>query len=49
MDRALGDGDHASEEPLRMEVAPKERQVFVKTVPPTASRKELEAVGHTQS
>ena len=27
-----------------MEVAPKDRQIFVKTVPPTVSRKELEGV-----
>lgn len=43
LDRALGD-TAPTEEAARVEVAPKERQVFVKTVPPTISRKELEAV-----
>ena len=44
LDRALG--EHAVDEPLRIEVAPSERQVFVKTVPPSTSRKELEDVSH---
>ncbi|WVR03221.1 hypothetical protein IAU60_000212 [Kwoniella sp. DSM 27419] len=43
LDRALGDRqDWAGDEALRSEVAPKPKQVFVKTAPPTTSRKELE-------
>lgn len=39
MDKALGE-----EEVGRIEVPPKSNQVFVKSVPPTISRKELEQV-----
>ncbi|OCF43077.1 hypothetical protein I317_03046 [Kwoniella heveanensis CBS 569] len=43
LDRALGDKqDWVGEETLRTEIAPKPKQVFVKTAPPTTSRKELE-------
>ena len=34
--------DQAGDDPLRVEVPPAERQVFVKTVPPSTSRKDLE-------
>ena len=39
MSRALGEGNYGI-----VEVAPKNRQVFVKTVPPTVGRKDLEKV-----
>ncbi|WWC57754.1 uncharacterized protein I303_100289 [Kwoniella dejecticola CBS 10117] len=43
LDRALGDGGNwTGHETLRAEIAPKPKQVFVKTAPPTTSRKELE-------
>nr|XP_019048353.1 hypothetical protein I302_02124 [Kwoniella bestiolae CBS 10118]OCF27283.1 hypothetical protein I302_02124 [Kwoniella bestiolae CBS 10118] len=43
LDRALGDGGNwVGDETLRTEIAPKPKQVFVKTAPPTTSRKELE-------
>ncbi|WWC97408.1 hypothetical protein V866_004287 [Kwoniella sp. B9012] len=43
LDRALGDGGNwAGDDTLRAEIAPKPKQVFVKTAPPTTSRKELE-------
>ncbi|WWC85480.1 uncharacterized protein L201_000344 [Kwoniella dendrophila CBS 6074] len=44
LDRALGDGGNwnGGDDTLRTEIAPKPKQVFVKTAPPTTSRKELE-------
>ncbi|WWD22896.1 hypothetical protein CI109_107391 [Kwoniella shandongensis] len=44
LDRALGDkgGDWVGDESLRLEIAPKAKQLFVKTAPPTTSRKDLE-------
>lgn len=44
MDRALGEGP--SDDTPRLEIPPKPRQVFVKTVPPSTSRRDLEAVSH---
>ena len=41
--KALEDVTH-SEDSMRVEVAPGPRQIFVKTVPPNTSRKDLEAV-----
>ncbi|RXK40727.1 hypothetical protein M231_01979 [Tremella mesenterica] len=40
LDRALDEAPQ--DDAMRMEVAPKERQIFVKTVPPSSSRRELE-------
>ena len=42
LDRALEDIQSIPDDPLRIEVAPAERQVFVKTVPPSTGRQELE-------
>ncbi|WRT63364.1 uncharacterized protein IL334_000269 [Kwoniella shivajii] len=43
LDRALGEGGSwVGDDTLRAEIAPKPKQVFVKTAPPTTSRKELE-------
>ncbi|KAK8844554.1 hypothetical protein IAR55_006401 [Kwoniella newhampshirensis] len=43
LDRALGDkADWGLDESFRLEIAPKSRQVFVKTAPPTTNRKDLE-------
>lgn len=44
LDRALGDATATAEESGRVEIPPNTSQVFVKTVPPTISRKELETV-----
>lgn len=41
LDRALGD---EAFDPLRIEVPPRPGQVFVKTVPPTTKRKDLEGI-----
>jgi hypothetical protein len=46
LDRALGDAP-IDTDPLRVEVPPTQRQVFVKTVPPGTGRKALEAVSLT--
>jgi hypothetical protein len=45
LDRALGDRDRDGDDSMRMEVAPSKRQVFIKTVPPSTGRRELETVG----
>lgn len=43
LDRALGD-HHSADDALRMEIHPEGKQVFVKTVPPTTRRVDLEEV-----
>ncbi|KAK4686837.1 hypothetical protein P7C73_g3283, partial [Tremellales sp. Uapishka_1] len=45
MDKALGEGGVTNgDEGLKVEIPPRDKQVFVKTVPPQTSRKDLEAL-----
>ena len=44
LDKALEEVSKYGDDPLRTEVAPKHNQVFIKTVPPSTSRQDLEGV-----